>query len=130
MTKDKLVAEMDKAVETIGYVNAWVQPIRARVMMQTTGIQTPVGIKVKGPDLAVIEDLSQQIERTAPRLSRDQVRHRRAHFGRLLRRRAERPRAHGRAWCHRRRGDGDRALRHRRRQHRRDQAGGQHHRSS
>ena len=63
MTKDKLVAEMDKAVETIGYVNAWVQPIRARVLMQTTGIQTPVGVKVIGPDLAVIEDLSQQIER-------------------------------------------------------------------
>ncbi len=63
MTKDRLVAEMDKAVETIGYVNAWVQPIRARVVMQTTGIQTPVGIKVKGPDVAVIEDISQQIER-------------------------------------------------------------------
>ena len=62
MTKEKLVAEMDKAVETIGYVNAWVQPIRARVMMQSTGIQTPVGIKVKGPDIAVIEDMSQQIE--------------------------------------------------------------------
>jgi copper/silver efflux system protein len=52
MTKDKLVAEMDRAVETIGYVNAWVQPIRARVMMQTTGIQTPVGVKVSGPDIA------------------------------------------------------------------------------
>ena len=62
LTKDKLVAEMDKAVETIGYVNAWVQPIRARVLMQTTGIQTPVGVKVTGPDLGVIEDLSQQIE--------------------------------------------------------------------
>ena len=43
-------------------MNAWVQPIRARVMMQTTGIQTPVGIKVTGPDIGVIEDLSQQIE--------------------------------------------------------------------
>jgi len=63
MTKDKLVAEMDNAAETIGYVNAWVQPIRARVMMQTTGIQTPVGLKVTGADIAVIEDLSQQIER-------------------------------------------------------------------
>src|ERR1700752_4730890 len=62
MTKDKLVVEMDRAVETIGYVNAWVQPIRARVLMQTTGIQTPVGGKVTGPDLAVIEELSQQIE--------------------------------------------------------------------
>jgi Cu(I)/Ag(I) efflux system membrane protein CusA/SilA len=53
---------MDKAAETIGYVNAWVQPIRGRVMMQSTGIQTPVGIKVKGPDVVVIEDVSQQIE--------------------------------------------------------------------
>ena len=62
MTRDKLVAEMDKAAETIGYVNAWVQPIRGRVMMQSTGIQTPVGIKVKGPEVGVIEDISQQIE--------------------------------------------------------------------
>jgi copper/silver efflux system protein len=62
MTRDKLVAEMDKAAETIGYINAWVQPIRGRVMMQSTGIQTPVGIKVKGPEVAVIEDISQQVE--------------------------------------------------------------------
>jgi copper/silver efflux system protein len=62
MTREKLVSEMDRAVETVGYVNAWVQPIRARVMMQTTGIQTPVGVKVTGPDVAVVEDLSQQIE--------------------------------------------------------------------
>jgi Cu(I)/Ag(I) efflux system membrane protein CusA/SilA len=62
MTKDKLLAEMDRAVETIGYVNAWVQPIRARVMMQTTGIQTPVGLKVSGPEVGVIEDLSEKIE--------------------------------------------------------------------
>ena len=62
LTREKLVSEMDRAVETVGYVNAWVQPIRARVMMQTTGIQTPVGVKVTGPDVAVVEDLSRQIE--------------------------------------------------------------------
>ena len=62
MTKEKLVAEMDKALQTVGYVNSWVQPIRARVMMQSTGIQTPVGIKVKGPDISTIEEISQQIE--------------------------------------------------------------------
>src|SRR6185295_13477199 len=62
MTTDKLMAEMDRAAETIGYINAWVQPIRGRVMMQSSGIQTPVGIKVKGPDLDRIEELSQQIE--------------------------------------------------------------------
>src|SRR5438093_3179922 len=63
MTKDKLVAEMDNALQTVGYVNSWVQPIRARVMMQTTGIQTPVGIKVKGPDIEQVEAISQQVER-------------------------------------------------------------------
>jgi Cu(I)/Ag(I) efflux system membrane protein CusA/SilA len=63
MTKAKLVGEMDDAMNILGYVNSWVQPIRARVMMQSTGIQTPVGLKVKGPDIAVIEDLSQQIEK-------------------------------------------------------------------
>jgi Cu(I)/Ag(I) efflux system membrane protein CusA/SilA len=62
MTKDKLVAEMDNALQTVGYVNTWVQPIRARVMMQSTGIQTPVGIKVRGPEIAQIEETSQQIE--------------------------------------------------------------------
>ncbi len=62
MTKDKLVAEMDNALQTVGYVNTWVQPIRARVMMQTTGIQTPVGIKVKGRDIAQVESISQEIE--------------------------------------------------------------------
>src|SRR5262249_10310124 len=62
MTKDKLVAEMDNALQTVGYVNMWVQPIRARVMMQSTGIQTPAGIKVKGPDITKVEAISQQIE--------------------------------------------------------------------
>ena len=61
-TKDMLVAEMDSAMQTVGYVNTWVQPIRARAMMQTTGIQTPVGIKVKGAEIAKIEEISQEIE--------------------------------------------------------------------
>ena len=62
MTKDRLVAEMNQAMEIVGYVNTWTQPISARVMMQDTGIQTPVGIKVKGSDLAVIQTLAQQVE--------------------------------------------------------------------
>lgn len=62
MTREKLAAEMDKAMQIVGYVNMWVQPIGARVAMQDTGIQTPVGIKVKGPDLATIEGLGRQIE--------------------------------------------------------------------
>ena len=69
MTKDKLIAEMDKSLQTIGYVNTWVQPIRARFMMQSTGIQTPVGVKVKGPEISIVEELSEQVEgllRTLP----------------------------------------------------------------
>ena len=62
MTREKLVGEMDNAMQIVGYVNSWVQPIRARAMMQTTGIQTPVGIKVKGPELGQIEEISQQVE--------------------------------------------------------------------
>ena len=62
MTKDKLVAEMNQAMQIVGYVNSWTQPISARVMMQDTGIQTPVGIKVKGKELGVVEDIAQKIE--------------------------------------------------------------------
>jgi len=62
LTKQALVAEMDAALQIVGFVNAWTQPIAARVVMQDTGIQTPVGIKVKGPDIAVIDQIAQQIE--------------------------------------------------------------------
>jgi len=62
MTKEKLVAELDKAMQIVGYVNMWVQPINARVVMQDTGIQTPVGIKVTGADISVIEDIGKKIE--------------------------------------------------------------------
>ena len=62
MTKAALVAEMDEALRITGYVNTWTQPIAGRVMMQDTGIQTPVGIKVKGPDIAQLEVLSSLIE--------------------------------------------------------------------
>ena len=62
MTKDKLIAEMNQAMQVVGYVNSWSQPISTRVMMQDTGIQTPVGIKVKGKDLAIVQDIAQQVE--------------------------------------------------------------------
>lgn len=62
MTKDKLVAEMNDAMQVVGYVNTWTQPIATRVMMQDTGIQTAVGLKVKGPDLSEIQRLAQQVE--------------------------------------------------------------------
>ena len=62
MTKERLVAEMDAAMKIVGYVNMWVQPISARVVMQDTGIQTPVGIKIKGNDIATIEEIGRRIE--------------------------------------------------------------------
>ena len=62
MTKDRLVAEMNDAMQIVGYVNSWSQPINTRVMMQDTGIQTPVGIKVKGADLGGVEKVAQNVE--------------------------------------------------------------------
>jgi Cu(I)/Ag(I) efflux system membrane protein CusA/SilA len=62
MTKDKLIAEMNQSMQMVGYVNSWTQPIATRVMMQDTGIQTPVGIKVKGKDLAAVQQLAQEVE--------------------------------------------------------------------
>jgi Cu(I)/Ag(I) efflux system membrane protein CusA/SilA len=63
MTKAKLVAEMNEAMQFVGYVNSWTQPIGTRVMMQDTGIQTPVGLKVKGEDLATVQQIAQDVER-------------------------------------------------------------------
>jgi Cu(I)/Ag(I) efflux system membrane protein CusA/SilA len=48
MTKEKLVAEMDKAAETVGYINAWVQPIRGRVMMQSTASRRRLASRSRG----------------------------------------------------------------------------------
>jgi Cu(I)/Ag(I) efflux system membrane protein CusA/SilA len=62
MSKEELVAEMDAALQMVGFVNAWTQPIAARVLMQDTGIQTPVGIKVKGPEIEGIERIAAEIE--------------------------------------------------------------------
>ena len=62
MTTDSLIAELDKAVQIPGVSNAWTMPIKARTDMLSTGIRTPIGIKVFGRDLAEIERLAQQIE--------------------------------------------------------------------
>ena len=52
MTIDSLIAEMDKALQFPGVSNAWTMPIKARIDMLSTGIRTPVGVKVIGTDLA------------------------------------------------------------------------------
>ena len=69
MTIDKLIAEMDKSLQFPGVSNAWTMPIKARIDMLSTGIRTPVGVKVIGTDLAEMEKLARQIEaaiRTVP----------------------------------------------------------------
>jgi Cu(I)/Ag(I) efflux system membrane protein CusA/SilA len=62
MTVDKLIQEMDQALQFPGVSNAWTMPIKARTDMLATGIRTPVGVKVIGPDLKVIEKLAREIE--------------------------------------------------------------------
>jgi len=62
MTTDKLISALDSKVRVAGLTNVWVQPIRNRIDMLATGIKTPVGIKVSGPDLVTIERLAKQIE--------------------------------------------------------------------
>jgi Cu(I)/Ag(I) efflux system membrane protein CusA/SilA len=69
MTVDKLIAEMDQALQFPGVSNAWTMPIKARIDMLSTGIRTPVGVKVLGTDLAEMEKIARQIEaviRTVP----------------------------------------------------------------
>ncbi|MDD5411116.1 MAG: CusA/CzcA family heavy metal efflux RND transporter, partial [Methylobacter sp.] len=62
MTVDKLIAEMDQALQIPGVSNSWTMPIKNRIDMLATGIRTPIGIKLFGKDLAEMERLAQQIE--------------------------------------------------------------------
>ncbi|MCC7194511.1 MAG: efflux RND transporter permease subunit [Gemmatimonadaceae bacterium] len=62
MTPELLVAQMDSAVRLPGVTNAWTMPIRGRIDMLATGIRTPVGIKIFGPDLAELESIGRQVE--------------------------------------------------------------------
>ena len=62
VTIDALISQMDKALQFPGVSNAWTMPIKARIDMLSTGIRTPVGVKVFGTDLAEIERLARDIE--------------------------------------------------------------------
>ncbi len=68
MTPEGLRAELDRVVQYPGLTNAWVMPIRTRIDMLATGIKTPVGIKVAGPDLKVIERIGRDLEAVLPRV--------------------------------------------------------------
>jgi len=63
MTYDKLVSQMDSATKLAGVTNAWTMPIKGRIDMLATGIRTPVGIKIFGPDLAELERIGKEVER-------------------------------------------------------------------
>ncbi|WP_321963491.1 efflux RND transporter permease subunit [Paraburkholderia sp. J7] len=62
MTPEKLVDELDKTVKVPGLSNVWVPPIRNRLDMLSTGIKTPVGVKISGPDLNEIDKVAGQVE--------------------------------------------------------------------
>jgi Cu(I)/Ag(I) efflux system membrane protein CusA/SilA len=65
ITYEKLIEEMDHALQFPGVTNAWTMPIKARVDMLTTGVRTPVGVKIFGPDLKTIESIGKSIEMVA-----------------------------------------------------------------
>jgi len=67
-TTKELMAEMDAAIQFPGLANSWTMPIKTRIDMLSTGIKTPVGIKVSGPDLNVLQEISQDIERAMKKL--------------------------------------------------------------
>ncbi|MES2521879.1 MAG: CusA/CzcA family heavy metal efflux RND transporter, partial [Gemmatimonadota bacterium] len=62
MTYDRLIAAMDSAVRMPGVTNAWTMPIKGRIDMLATGIRTPVGVKLYGPDLGELERLGKELE--------------------------------------------------------------------
>ncbi|MCG6963578.1 MAG: CusA/CzcA family heavy metal efflux RND transporter [Acidobacteria bacterium] len=62
MTKDKLIDEMNRAIHFPGVTNAWTMPIKTRIDMLSTGIKTPVGIKIAGPDLNELQRIGKEVE--------------------------------------------------------------------
>jgi len=65
MTPERLIEELDAAVKVPGLANIWIPPIRNRIDMLATGIKSPIGVKVTGSDLAVIDRIALEVERVA-----------------------------------------------------------------
>jgi Cu(I)/Ag(I) efflux system membrane protein CusA/SilA len=120
MTMEKIIEELDRTVRLPGLSNLWIPPIRNRIDMLATGIKSPVGVKVAGPDLAEIDRITQAIEGAvkevpgvtsalAERLSGGPVRghHHRSPRGRALRHERERRAIRGDVGHRRRDGRGD-----------------------
>jgi Cu(I)/Ag(I) efflux system membrane protein CusA/SilA len=68
MTMETIRAELDRVVQIPGVTNVWIQPIKNRIDMLATGIKTPVGVKIAGADLAVIERIGIEVERIVARI--------------------------------------------------------------
>ena len=68
MSKEQLISELDDRVRLPGLQNVWTQPIRGRIDMLATGIKSPVGIKITGPDLGEIERIGLEVEHVAQRV--------------------------------------------------------------
>ncbi|VAX19422.1 Cobalt-zinc-cadmium resistance protein CzcA; Cation efflux system protein CusA [hydrothermal vent metagenome] len=68
MTPQKLINKMDAAIKIPGVTNAWTMPIKTRIDMLSTGIKTPVGIKIAGPDLNVLERIGKEIEKVTKKI--------------------------------------------------------------
>jgi Cu(I)/Ag(I) efflux system membrane protein CusA/SilA len=64
ITYDELIAELDKAMQMPGWTNAWTMPIKTRIDMLSTGIRTPIGVKIFGDDLQEIERIGLELEKT------------------------------------------------------------------
>ncbi|MCF8264719.1 MAG: CusA/CzcA family heavy metal efflux RND transporter, partial [Melioribacteraceae bacterium] len=69
MTPEKLVEEMNDAIQFPGLTNAWTMPIKTRIDMLSTGIKTPVGIKIAGPDLSILQKIGKEIEEEAKKIN-------------------------------------------------------------
>ncbi|HBZ99201.1 MAG TPA: CusA/CzcA family heavy metal efflux RND transporter, partial [Pseudomonas sp.] len=65
MTPEKLVEELDRAVQVPGLTNIWIPPIRNRIDMLATGIKSPIGMKIAGANLEEVDRVSQQVEAVA-----------------------------------------------------------------
>ena len=68
ITWDELVAELNKAMQIPGWTNAWTMPIKTRIDMLSTGIRTPIGVKIFGASLDTIERIGMELERTVSRV--------------------------------------------------------------
>ena len=68
MTLEKLKQELQKTVSIPGLTNSWVMPIKTRIDMISTGVKTPIGIKISGPDLSEIQKIGQEIEKVVKKI--------------------------------------------------------------